>query len=130
MRKIKSLSPSRHFPASQSLPITPTSPVATVTKKRKKRVVEATKIHPRWHPTKPQSTSRRLAYPSRKFRKHRTQTSKCVVINPRSLPLGVTCGHCSVRQIKMRGFVWLWFENINIDKKKRSHDPKNYKKGL
>jgi hypothetical protein len=40
MKKIKSLSPPRLSSASQSLPITPTPPVATVTKKRKKELLK------------------------------------------------------------------------------------------
>jgi hypothetical protein len=55
---------------------TPTSPVATVTKKRKKRVVEATKIHPHRRLTKPPLTGFRSAHPSCTSKNHRTQPSK------------------------------------------------------
>jgi hypothetical protein len=73
MRKIESFSSPCPAPASQSLPITPTSPAATITKKRKKRVAEATKIHPNRHSTKPLSTNRRSAHPSCRSRRHRSQ---------------------------------------------------------
>jgi hypothetical protein len=109
MRKIKSWFPPRPSPTSQSLLITPTSSATAITKKRKKRAVEATKIHPHRRPTKQPSTSRRLAHLSRKFRKHRTQPSKRAVINSRraSTPLGVTCVHCGGREIKKIAFVWI-----------------------
>jgi hypothetical protein len=104
MRRIKSSSPPCTSPASQSLPITPTSLVASVRKKRKKRAVEATKIHPHQCPTKPPLTGR-------KFRRHCTQPSKRAVINSRraSMPLGVTHVHGGAREIKKRAFVWFWF---------------------
>jgi hypothetical protein len=57
MRKIESFYTPSPAPASQSLPITPTPQAATV--KRKKIIVEATKIHPCQHCTKPPSISRR-----------------------------------------------------------------------
>jgi hypothetical protein len=44
--KIESFSPPHTTLASQTLPLTPTPPATTVTKKRKKRVVEVTKIYP------------------------------------------------------------------------------------
>jgi hypothetical protein len=46
IRKIVSFSPPCPFPASQSLLITLIPLAATITKKRKKRAVEAIKIHP------------------------------------------------------------------------------------
>jgi hypothetical protein len=70
MRKIKSLSSPHLSPASQSLHITHTPPAATVTEKRKKRAVEATKIHPHWRPTKPPLIGHRSAHLCCKFRKH------------------------------------------------------------
>jgi galactokinase len=57
MRNIESFYTPSPAPASQSLPITPTPQVVIV--KRKKRVVEATKIHPLRRCTKPPSSSRR-----------------------------------------------------------------------
>jgi hypothetical protein len=57
MKKFESFSIPSPTPASQSLPITPTPQAATI--KRKKRVVEATKIHPCRCRTKPPSISRR-----------------------------------------------------------------------
>jgi hypothetical protein len=57
MRKIESFSIPSPAPASQSLPITPVTQAATV--KRKKRVVEATKIHPCKRRTKPPLINRR-----------------------------------------------------------------------
>jgi hypothetical protein len=97
----------RPSPASQSPPITPTPPATTVTKKRKKRVIGATKIHPHRRPIKAPSTGRRSAHLSRKFRKHRTQPSKRAVINSHlaSTPLRVTCVHCGAIEIKKRAFV-------------------------
>jgi len=110
-KRIESFSPPCTSPASQSLPITPTSSAATVTKKRKKRAVEATKIRLHQRPTKPPSTSRKSAHLSLKFRRHRTQPSKCAIINSRraSMPQGVIHVHCGAREIKKRAFVWFWF---------------------
>jgi hypothetical protein len=73
MRKIESFSPPCPAPASQSLPIMPTPPAANITKKRKKKVVEATKIHPSRRSTKPLSTKRRSTHPSGRSRCHRSQ---------------------------------------------------------
>jgi hypothetical protein len=105
MKRIKSLSPLRPSQASQS---TPTPLATTVTKKGKK-------LKSCWSnknlfvpgPTKPLLTGCRSAQPSHKFKKHLTQPSKRVVINPchASMPLGVTCVHCGAREIKKRAFV-------------------------
>jgi len=111
-KRIESFSPAHTSPASQASHITPTSPAATVTKKRKKRAFEATKIHPHRHPTKPPSTGRKSAHLGRKCRRHQTQPSNRVVINSRhaSMPLGVTRVHCSAREVKKRAFVFAWFK--------------------
>jgi hypothetical protein len=110
-KRIESFSPPRTAPASQAPPITPTSPAVIVTKKRKKRAVEATKIHPHRRPTKPPSSSRKLAHLGCKFIRHHTQPSKRTVINSRrtSMSLGVICVHCGAKEIKKRAFVWVWF---------------------
>jgi hypothetical protein len=76
MRKLESFSPPCPFPTSQSLPITSTPLAATV--KRRKRVVEVTKIYPSRCPTKQLLISHKSAHPSCKSRKQRTQTSKCI----------------------------------------------------
>jgi hypothetical protein len=155
-KRIESFSPPRTSPASQAPPIqptppatrsdrmmpkpqvvletqttTPTSLAATVTKKRKKKAVEATKIHPHLGLTKLLLTGFRSAHPSRTSRNHRTQTSKRTVINSRraSMSHGVTCVHCGEREIKKRALVWVWFGNKKyIDEKRRSRDPNHYKK--
>jgi hypothetical protein len=110
-KRIESFSPPCTTPASQAPPITPTSPAALVTKKRKKRAVEATKIYPHQRPTKPPPSGCKLAHLGRKFRRHRTQPSKRAVINSRraSIPLGVIHVNCGAREIKKRAFVWVWF---------------------
>jgi hypothetical protein len=57
MRKIESFSTPSPAPANQSFSITPTPQAATV--KRKKRVIEETKIHPCRRRIKPPSINRR-----------------------------------------------------------------------
>jgi hypothetical protein len=103
-KRIESFSPPRTSLASQAPPLTPTPPAATITKKRKKRVVEVTKIHQQRHSTKPPSIGRKSAHLSRKFRRHQTQPSKRAVINSRraSMPLEVTRVHCGAREVKKR----------------------------
>jgi len=135
-KKIESFSPPRTSPASQASHITPTSLAAIVTKKRKKRAIKATKIHPHRRPTKPPSTGRKSAHLGRKCRRHRTQPSKRVVINSRrtSMPLEVTRVHCGAREVKKRAFVFAWFrkrkENNNkileqnVKKKEKELEPR------
>jgi hypothetical protein len=103
-KRIESFSPPRISPASQASHITPTSPATTVTKKRKTRAVEITKIHPHRRSTEPPSISRKSAHLSHKFRRHQTQPSKRAVINSHraSMPLGVTRVHCGAREVKKR----------------------------
>jgi hypothetical protein len=118
-KKIESFSPPRTSPASQASHITPTSLAAIVTKKRKKRAIKATKIHPHRRPTKPPSTGRKSAHLGRKCRRHWIQPSKRVVINSRraSMPLGVTRVHCGAREVKKRAFVFDWFRKRKKKKK-------------
>jgi hypothetical protein len=66
-------------PAIQSLPIIPAPSAATITKKKKERVVEAKKFHPHQCSTKPPSIGYRLVRPSCKSKRQRSQTSKRVI---------------------------------------------------
>jgi hypothetical protein len=96
MRIIESFSPPCSAPISQSSPITPQL-AAIITKKRKKRVIKATKIHPYRCQTKSLSTSSKAAHLCRRSINQRTQPSKCVtnhhtvsshaVINPYRAPM-------------------------------------------
>jgi hypothetical protein len=119
-KRMESFSLPRTSPVSQASHITPTSPAATVTKKRKKRAVEATKIHPHRRPTKPPLTGHKSAHLGCKCRRHWTQPSKRVVINSRcaSMPLGVIRVHCGAREVKKRTFVFAWFKNRKENSKK------------
>jgi hypothetical protein len=75
MRIIESFSLPCSATVSQSSPITP-QPATTVTQKRKKRVVKATKIHPCRCQTKSSSTSSRATHLRRRSINQRTQPSK------------------------------------------------------
>jgi len=103
-KRIESFSPPRSSPASLASHIISTSSVATGTKKRKKRAIEITKIHPHRRSTKPLSISHKSAHLSRKFRRLQTQPFKRAVINSRcaSMPLGVTRVHSGAREVKKR----------------------------
>jgi hypothetical protein len=127
-KKIESFSPPHTSPASQASHITPTSPAATVTKKRKKRAVKAAKIHLHRRPTKPPSTGRKSAHLGRKCRRHWTQPSKRVVINSRraSMHLGVTRVHCGAREVKKRAFVFAWFRKRKKEKEEEEEEVANF----
>jgi hypothetical protein len=76
----------------QSSPITP-QPIATVRKKRKKKVVKATKIHPCWHQTKSSSTSSRAAHLRQRPINQQTQPCKRVT-NHRTVSSHVVIKAC------------------------------------
>jgi hypothetical protein len=105
MRIIENLSLPCSTPVSQSSPITPQR-VATVTKKRKKRVVKATKIHLCWRQTKSSSTSSRAAHlrhrsinqwtqPSKRVTNHHTVSSHAIINACRTPMLFWSSSHTS-----------------------------------
>jgi hypothetical protein len=135
MRIIESFSLPCSAPVSQSFPTTP-QPAATITKKRKKRVVKATKIHPCQRQTKSLSTSSRAAHlrcrsinqwtqPSKHVANHRTVSSHAV-INPCRAPMPFwssshTNSHGSLLWLmRKNSIVFYWFR-----KRKKNTRTKN-----
>jgi hypothetical protein len=111
-------------------------PAATVTKKRKKRVVKATKIHPCQRQTKSSSTSNKATHLRRRSINQRTQPSKRVinhhtvtshaVINPCCAPIPLwsslhTNSHRSLLWlIRKNSIIFYWFR-----KRKKNARTKN-----